>query len=245
MKNRKTRGKVSARHAAKISMVTTVADHLQQTEEVHGEHDGFSKATAALYGVSAELLAAAQQKEARSGASAAKTELKKQVCVTAVSVAGALVAYATEVGDFELAHQMEYPKSVVGRGREIAVVARCREIHGAATAKLEVLGGYKVTAPKLAAFKKQIDAYESIIPKPRDDRSTKAAATESLPKLLAKADTILKKRLDKVAVQFEEENPEFVAKYRSARSITDPASKAKKNDAAAKDGNATADKKAA
>jgi hypothetical protein len=222
----KNRNNISARDAAKINMVTSVADHLQQTEEVHGSHVGFSKGTAALYGVSAELLAAAQMKEVKSGASAAKRELKKQVCVTAVSVAGALVAYGTEVGDFALAHQMEYPKSRVGRGREIAVVGRCREIHGAAVAKLEVLGDYKVTAPKLAAFKKQIDAYES-------------------PVLLAKADTILKKRLDKVAVQFEDEHPEFVAKYRSARSIVDPASKAKKKDAAAKDGNVTPDKKAA
>ena len=241
----KTRNNISARDAAKISMVTSVADHLQQTEEVHGGHVGFSKATAALYGVSAELLAKAQQKEVQSGASAAKGELLSQVCRTAVSLAGALVAYGTEVEDFALAHQMDYPKSRLLRGRELAIVARCREIHGAATAKVEVLGDYKVTGAKLTAFKKQIDAYESIIPKPRDDRSTKSAATKSLPKLLAKADTILKKRLDKMAVHFEEEHPEFVAKYRSARSIVDPASKPEKKDAAAKDGGSATDKKAA
>jgi len=221
----KIRANIAARQASKINMVTLVVNHLQQTEDIHEEHIGFTKAANALYAVFAALLATAQQKEVQSGASAAKAGLLTQMSETAVSVAGALVAYGTEVEDFELVHQMDYPKSRLTRGREISIVARCREIHATATARLAVLGEYEVTAAKLTAFKKQIDAYEALIPKPRSDRSTKAVATKSLPKLLRKADTILKKRLDKVVVQFEAEHPDFVAKYWEARVIVDPASK--------------------
>ena len=80
----------------------------------------------------------------------------------------------------------------------------------------------------MTAFKKQIDPFEALIPKPRNDKAAQVAATKALPKLLRQADTILKKRLDKLAPKFAADNPEFVDKYFAARAIVDPASKPEK-----------------
>jgi len=108
------------------------------------------------------------------------------------------------------------------RGREVSVVAKCRTIHKAGTENLDELEDNEITAATSSEFKKQIDTYEALIPKPRNDKAT---ATKALPKLLRQADTILKKRLDKLAPKFGPENPEFVDKYFTARAIADPASK--------------------
>ena len=194
---------------------------------MHGKHKGFSKARAALLLVAGALLARAQDKEMVSGAATAKAELGAQMTDTALLVAGAIVAYATEAEDFELAKEMHFTKSSF-KGREGSVVARCRTIHAAAAENLDELEDNEVTAATLTAFKKQIDAFEALIPKPRNDKAAKVAATKALPKLLRQADTILKKRLDKLAPTFAAENPEFVDQYRAARAIVDPAGKPEK-----------------
>ena len=215
---------IQARVAAKIKMIQGVVALLLDTEEVHGAHKGFNKARTALLLVASGLLAKAQDKEMVSGAAAAKAALGAQMTDTALLVAGAIVAYATEAEDFELAKEMHFTKSSF-KGREGSVVARCRTIHAAATENLDDLKDNEVTAGTLTAFKKQIDAFETLIPKPRNDKAAKVAATKALPKLLRQADTILKKRLDKLVPTFAAENPEFADKYRTARAIVDPASK--------------------
>ena len=216
---------LKARDAQKIKMMQTVADHLQTTEDIHGEHKAFTEARGDLAVALAGLLAKAQEKEVRSGASAAKAVVLEQMIDGALFVADAVVACATATDDFELAKKMDYSKSDLARGREVTIVARSREIHTTAAATLPELGDYEVTAAKLTSFKKQIDAYESLIPRPRNDQATRAAATKALPKLLRQADTILKRRLDRLVGQFAGEHPEFVATYRSTRRILYPAGK--------------------
>lgn len=216
---------LKARDAQKIKMMQTVADHLQQTEEIHGEHKAFTDARTDLAAALAELLTKAQEKEVRSGASTAKAVTLEQLIDSALFVADAVVACATATEDFALAEKMDYSKSALSRGREIAIVARCREIHSTATTSLPELADYQVTAAKLTAFKKQIDAFEGLIPRPRNDQAARAAATKALPKLLRQADTILKRRLDRLVGQFAAEHPEFVAAYRSARRVLETGGK--------------------
>ncbi len=216
---------LKARDAQKIKMMQTVADHLQQTEDIHGEHKAFTDARGDLAVALAGLLTKAQEKEVRSGASAAKAVVLERLIDGALFVANAVVACATATDDFELAEKMDYSKSDLARGREVTVVARYREIHATATSSLPGLADYEVTAAKLTAFKKQIDAYEGLIPRPRNDQAARAAATKALPKLLRQADTILKRRLDRLVGQFAGEHPEFVATYHSARRILEPGGK--------------------
>lgn len=218
---------IPARVAAKIKMIQGLVAILVQTVDVHGTHKGFSKARAALLLVAGALLARAQDKEMVSGAAAAKADLGSQMVGTALFVAGAIVAYATEAEDSELAKEMHFTKSSF-KGREGSVVAKCRTIHAAATENLDELEDNEITAGTLTAFKKQIDAFEALIPKPRNDKVAKVAATKALPKLLRQADTILKKRLDKLVLKFAGENPEFSDKYFAARAIVSPGSRPEK-----------------
>ena len=205
-------------------MYQTVGDLLTENAAVFADHKAFNRATSDLDATVQTILGAVQQKQSRSGAVAAKKDLVRTLGDQAVTVAGAVVACATATHDPELASRFDYSRSRIVGGAEVSVVARCREIYAAGQEHLDGLGEYGVTAPTLSAFKRTIDTFEGLIPKPRNHRGKKAAATKALPKLLRQADTILKKRLDKMVVQFAESNADFVDKYDTARSIVDPAS---------------------
>jgi hypothetical protein len=140
---------------------------------------------------------------------------------TAAEIAAAVFAYAEENDDAELAGRVDFSRSDIIQGRDTAVVARCREIHAAATEHLADLADAGVTAAKLTALKKQTDAFEGLQTKPRQNQAKRSAATRLMPTLINKADRVVNRRLNKLVVQFKATAPEFYNAYQTAVSIVD------------------------
>jgi len=105
----------------------------------------------------------------------------------------------------------------------------------AARALLTELADRGITAAKLAAFKKKIDAFDGIKTSPRAAIVQRKAANLLLPKLVCTAVNILNDQLDGLLVQFKDTNPNFYEEYFAARAIVDtrstPAHLDKKNSA--------------
>lgn len=78
-----------------------------------------------------------------------------------------------------------------------------------------------MTAAKLTALKKKIEAFQAVQPKPRQGRVTSSAATSQLPQLFTEADSVLNERLDALVVQFKATQPVFFNEYAAARVIVD------------------------
>lgn len=71
----------------------------------------------------------------------------------------------------------------------------------------------------MTALGKKITAFEKLASKPRQNVAKKAAANKALPRLMKQGRNILKRRIDRLMVQFETSAPEFYAEYRTARKI--------------------------
>jgi hypothetical protein len=153
------------------------------------------------------------------GAADAKETAKKSLVDPAHEVAAALHAYATEVGDDELAAEVDFSLSDLAQGHPASVIARCNRIATLATENLEALEDSNITQAKLTALDKKITAFEKLASKPRQNVAKKAAANKALPRLMKQGRNILKRRIDRLMVQFKSSAPEFYAEYKTARKI--------------------------
>lgn len=178
------------------------------------DHEDFAE-------IVAHIKSLAQTQAARTGATKGKWIAVKALGTSAYEIAAAVHAYAVKHEDFVLEGRVDYSESAIVVGAEDRVVTRCRGILAVATEHLAELGDYGLTQARLTAFKKQIDAFETMLPTPRNDIARSSAATKTLSKRYKAADTILAKRLDKLAVQFKATHPDFYNAYQAARSIVD------------------------
>ena len=198
------------------------------TQAVFDEHEStwqalpaFVEAVDEFKGVIPQINDLAQAQASRSGFSNEKSYAFEAMGNAAYEVAGAVLAYADKELDHELAGHVDFSRSAITDGRESAVVARCRDILAASTAKVDALADYGINQAKLTALKKKIDAFEAVQPSPRQQVVKSGAATKALLGLFGTADTMLGRRLDGLAIQFKETTPEFFNQYLAARSIVD------------------------
>jgi hypothetical protein len=171
--------------------------------------------------------------ESRNGLAAAKTTAKKQLVDIAHDVASAVVSYGAENEDDDLVGRCSYSPTDLGKGADGTVVSRCKGVHAAATEVVADLGEHGVTPAKLTTLKKKIDGFDKLSTKPRVSVVRSSAATRRLPVLFSQASRLLTKRLDTLMVQFKNTQPEFYARYKSARRLVSAATRPVKDAKAA------------
>lgn len=134
-------------------------------------------------------------------------------------VAGAVHACAVKSANDDLAARTDLSRTGITEGRDAAIVTRCQTLLETASGVLESLGEYQITQAKLNTLKKRIEAFDKLRSKPRQKVATSSAATNQLPKLFRQASTLLSRRLDRLAVQFKETQPDLYAAYQAARVV--------------------------
>ena len=131
------------------------------------------------------------------------------------------------MGDLALEARVDYAPKAIVVGKEDQVISRCWALHTLATQQLANLADNGITAAKLTALKKKIEAFEAVQPKPRNRVNKGSAATQALEGLFRETSTLLRKRLDKLVLQFAETAPAFVNEYEAARVVVDARGPAK------------------
>jgi len=162
----------------------------------------------------------AQVQTSRSGAAADKAQAFQTLAQSAYEVAAATRACALANGNRELAQQADLSPSDMMHGRDSEFVSRCQQIHALATQYLRSLAPYGITAAKLSALKDNIQTFQTAQPNPRRVRAVSSAATRQLREFFQRTDTLLKGRLDGLAVQLKNK-PDLYNAYRTARRIVD------------------------
>lgn len=207
----------------KLRAYQTVEVTLETNQAVWQNLPAFVAAVEEFTAIIPEIQALAQTQASREGAANEKSYALASLGDTAFEVGAAVHAYAVTQQDYALEGRVDFSRSTIVYGRESSVVARVRDIHAAATAQLANLADYGITAAKLTAFKKKIDAFEDMQPKPRQQIATGSAATTNLQGQFRAADTILTKRLDNLVFQFKASAPDFFNAYQTARAVVDSA----------------------
>ncbi len=97
-------------------------------------------------------------------------------------------------------------------------------VHDDASGVHDDLADYGVTAATLTALQTRIDAYRLAIASPKMAQGERSMHTDLLKQEFARAEAIVKERLDGLILQFEETNQPFVMTYQNARKVTDTGS---------------------
>ena len=205
----------------KLRSHKAVAVVLESHEPVWSVLPAFGKGVTEFSGIVEDINTQAQIQLESEQASEEKLSILRALGVAAYEVSGAVQAYAVEVNDLALEARVDFSRSAITLGKEDQVLSRCWAIHALAAEQLANLADNGITATKLNALKKKIEAFETVQPKPRNRVNKGRAATQTLEILFRDAGTVLSKRLDKLVTQFAESSPEFVKEYESARVVVD------------------------
>jgi hypothetical protein len=165
------------------------------------------------------------QSAVTTGITVDKKTFSDQMVSYGLRVAGALMAYASANNNNTLLAKADLKKDNFAKLRDDQRDDLAQDMHDEANAIVAQLADYNVTAATLSALQTRIDAFRLAIPSPETARKAKSTHTELLKQEFARADMILKQRLDGLIRGFEETNPQFVMDYRNARKITDTGSK--------------------
>ena len=160
----------------------------------------------------------------KKGPAADKAQALQLLGDLAYEVAGGVHACAVKSGNDDLAARTDLSRTDITDGRDATVVTRCQTLLETASGVLESLGEYQITQAKLNTFKKRIEAFKVLLSKPRQKVATSSAATNQLPNLFRQASTLPSQRLDRLAVQFKETQPDLYAAYKVARVVVKPGS---------------------
>lgn len=205
----------------RLTMVTTTTGVITKYNEVWADHVAFARGVTALQAEQETIDEQAQTAAGKSGAASAKKLALEALGKSGEEIIGAVLAYANEHALPELAAKVNYAPSDFISGNARKIVSRANTVHAAATEVLADLADYRITAAKLTAFKKRIEAYDSVKTSPREDIVQRSAANQLLPQLIRTSVNILRDQLDGLMVQFKSEHPNFYEEYFSARSIVD------------------------
>lgn len=205
----------------RVNMLTTVQSVITKHHDTWKDHEAFAEAAEAVGEQLTNIDIQAQLAQGNPGAANAKELAKQSLATTACEVIGALRAYAAVSVDPELTAKVAFSPSDVVAGKANEVVTRCRTIHTAANEIVDSLGKYGITAAKLTAFKKKIDAFEAVKSAPRQSRVEQSVAAQLIPQLVRAAVATVRDQLDGLVLQFKDVNPTFYEEYFAARAVVD------------------------
>lgn len=205
----------------RVNMLTATLGVLAKNKSTWQAHVAFSEGVDAVTALVEQVEAQAQIAQGNSGAASAKKLALRDLAVAVSEVIGAVRSYAAKNAVPELAAKVDFSPSSVVAGKAQEVVTRCRTIHAAANAIVADLADYGITATKLTALKKKIDAFDGVKTSPRQSLVERKAANELLPQLVRSAVETLRQQLDGLVIQFRESSPNFFEEYFAARVVVD------------------------
>lgn len=206
----------------KMSMAYAVVQVLDQNTAIWNGVPAIQQAhTEFKANITATELAVSKQIADITGHAKDKAAAEDSMIAKTLSVAGAVMAFATVNGDNGLAEAMNLSPSELRRYRDSVVAQRCMGVHDAATQNATTLVDYGVSAADIADLKTRIDKYVSLIAQPRNRITARKGATAEIGALIRDTMKLLNNRMDRLMQQFAFSHKEFHKHYFDARIIID------------------------
>lgn len=150
-----------------------------------------------------------------------KISRREKMITNAMFVKGAVQAYATDTSNNELYKSVDYTVTEIRKVPDTIARDRALLIYNKANAIASNLTSYGITAAILTGLQNSINDFVNIMASPRTAKSISKAATLEINELFADADLIVKRKIDKLMLQFKESNEAFYNTYVNAREIID------------------------
>jgi Carboxypeptidase regulatory-like domain len=217
---------MNARFEAKFNMYRTVEQHCNAHEDIVKNYLDFDTCRQLLgvkVGVLVGIVAALKQVD--TGVTVDKGVSKQNLCRMTAGIASLAFAYATRVNDYVLRDAVDFSYSDLMRFKDDELAPVVSNIYEAVGKRAKELAGTGLSATMLAALTEATDNYSYKVPKPRGAKAVKVNKQDNLKQIVKEIDDLLKFQMDKLVVAMENDHPDFVAVYRQARFIYNPATR--------------------
>jgi hypothetical protein len=202
-------------------MILTTRDVLDLNQTLWQPIPAFVTARASLGTAITNITTeAANQSGTTTGGTGDKHAARKVLCAAAVVVGGAVAAWAETQNNHELFTSVDFTEADLLHQPEQDCATTCQNILDAGTANLAAMAAGKTLAQTdLDDLTQKLKDFNKALTRPRQLRSKIKGATDQLPGLIAAADRVLERQIDRLMPRFKITNPDFYAAYQVARVI--------------------------
>jgi len=148
-----------------------------------------------------------------------ETDLNKLIQMT-TAIAGAVYSYAFSKEDHALMAKVNYKSSHIRRINQSEILA----VAGVVIGEARLIPGVEIAAEgisdqELSTFEDLISRFKTIKSANREAVIDRSGTTLKINELFQEASTLLKVKLDRLAIQFKTKDPDFYQKYKASRKV--------------------------
>lgn len=207
---------------ARLGMYNAVIAYIEENPGIVQTVPAFQITLNAFKDKVGEIIAMAQlEAQVIGGAAIQKNELRLALCRQTADFAAAAYAYAVNTRNVAMQEKTKFSYSVLRRYKDGMLAPVCRNIIEAISPIPDTMSDYGITTQSVQDLVTAIDNYVVTISSPRNAISKRVSYRTALTSLFKEANDLLKKQLDKVALQFKASQPAFYTTYRNNRGIVD------------------------
>lgn len=218
---------MNKRQWAKLRMQGAVLKHYQKNPKLAETIPALQNSYTALGAVKAAIDSTVSLQEiSQKGHTTDKGNNKKSLSEFGNQIAGAIFAWAAITNRPVIMEKVKISASELFNMRDEKMGKFCTRYYEIATENAAELADFGLGKEVLAAFKREIDTYEAVVPDPRNAAAEKKRYRDNLAELFKKGDFILKYQIDKLVLPLKKTAPDYYKEYKNNRRIVDPGSTA-------------------
>jgi len=212
---------MTTKQLSKLNMFIAVRNFVLSKEPIAGQIPNFIS----FFGILQTQISAIQslsklQGEDKTGITIDKNVLKKNLITITADNSRRITAYAKFAGNFTLLKEAQAYESKLSTVSGAALINFAQSVFDKATANLDKLADYGVTAETQKEFNNIIIAYNSALATPRNSRAAVRNITKMLNEAFTAADEAVK-NMDYAVGIIKLKQPEFYNEYKTNRIIVD------------------------
>ena len=175
-----------------------------------------------------------KQEKDLTGITTDKDNALENLTESTIEIAGAVYSFAHDRNDNALMARVNYkPTSIEKMTQSEVIAAAGIVLEEALKISSEDLANEGISAKELSAYAELISYFKAIKSSKHEAVIDRSGTTEKLSILFNEANSLVKDKLDRLAVQFKRKDPEFYLKYKAARAVHYRAAAKKETDAVA------------
>lgn len=175
-----------------------------------------------------------EQEKNLSGITVDKDIIVENLTDSTIEISGAVYSYAYDINDNALMERVNYKATrLESMPQSKLVVVAGVVLEEALKIPPADLANEGISAEELTAYQELIGRFGEVKSLKKEAVIDRSGSTEKLSILFKEANSLLKGKLDRLAVQFKRKDPEFYLKYKAARAIHYRAAAKKETDAVA------------
>ena len=206
------------------SMMETTVKFLDDNNPIWRDRAAFAATVTEIKeGIASIRNAAARQESPLGGITDEKSQLRGKLEDLALEIADLVAAFAAKSENATLSADVHVTRGSLDQAQDDNLVQTAERIRDAATAHVDALKDYGVTAADIATLGDAITAFSGMKTAPRTAKATKSGATSTMASRVQATRSLFRTQLDKMMTPFRRTNSEFHTGYFAARVIVDRA----------------------